>query len=386
MKPRILHISADYPDRFQPAKTQAISGLVEGTGDQFEHLVVSLNRAVGATGVIRPGQTIQRDLTGSLLALCYAAPPAAVAIGSAMARLADTVARELAEVDFRPDLIQGHKLTIEGLLARQLSARIGVPFALTLQGNTDQKLMTQRPDRLPLIRQIWLEARTIMAFAPWTAQWCTARLGHAKRSVSIIPCLLGHDAILPPKQGGMLIRTAFHLDFWRNKNLPALLAAISRLAPQFPSLRLEIAGGGSPDAVTAIQHQIAKRGLEDRVSLVGPVAPEAIQAWFNAAALFALPSRRESFGMVFAEALLAGTPVIHPRGAAIDGFFPDRAFARSVAADNPQELGATIGELLSHQAEAKAQLAAAQAAGQLDLFRRDKVLASYAAFLRQALR
>ena len=385
MKPRILHLSADYPDQFAPAKTRAISGLVEGTADEFDHMVISLNRIGGASGLIRPGHIVRRNRSGSVLALAYAAPPAAVAVSSVMRRLADAVALELAEANFKPDLIQGHKLTVEGPLARHLSNRLGVPFTLTLQGNTDQKLMTLRPDRLPMIRQVWREASAIMAFAPWTAEWCAARLGQPRLPVAIVPCLLGHDAILPPTPGEMLVRTAFHLDFWRNKNVPALLAAISRLARQFPSLRLEIAGGGSPDAIAAIQRKIAKRGLEERVSLAGPIAPAEIQAWFNQAAVFALPSRRESFGMVFAEALLAGTPVIYPRGAAIDGFFPGKAFARAVAADDPEEFSQVLSAMLTNQALTKLALATAQQRGELDSFRRLKALSRYSSFLTGAL-
>lgn len=386
MRPRILHLSADYPDQIEPTKTRAISGLVEGTSDSFEHFVVSLNRQGGLAGFLRPGRVLHRQGSDGMLGLSYAAPPAAVAIGPATHRLADTLAVELAAGGMLPDLIQGHKLTVEGLLAQQLSQRLGVPYVLTLQGNTDQKLLTQRPDRLFSIRRVWQGARGIMAFAPWTAQWCAARLGQSPLPVAVIPCLLGQDAILAPVPGSNVVRTAFHLDFWRNKNVSTLLTAIKQLDEEFPALRLEIAGGGSPDAQMAIAREIAKHSRGDRVSLVGPIVPTAIQAWFNGAALCALPSRRESFGMVFAEALLAGTPVIYPRGAAIDGFFSDQPFARSVSANDPEELAAAIGDLLNHQADTKAQLAQAQAAGQLNLFRRSKVLANYAAFLWQALR
>ena len=319
MKPRILHLSADYPDRFQPAKTRAIAGLIEGTTEHFDHLVVSLNRQGGRAGLLRPGRVVASDKTGTVTALRYAAPPAAVAITMPMARLADWLADELAGIGFRPDLIQAHKLTVEGVLAQRLAARLGVPFALTLQGNTDQKLLRQRPDRLQILRQVWGEARAIMAFAPWTADWCTSRLGEPQAPVCLNPCLLPHDDMLAPVLSPDLIRTAFNLDFWRNKNVDTLLEAITRLTPRLPGVRLEIAGSGSAAAAQHISARIARLGLTEAVRLIGPVSPDQIQPWFNGAAVFALPSRRESFGMVFAEALLAGTPVIHPRGAAIDG-------------------------------------------------------------------
>lgn len=385
MKPRILHLSADYPDKFQPAKTRAISGLIEGTGDQFEHLVVSLNRKGGLAGLLNAGRIMELIRSDRVLGIRYAAPPAVAAINPAMDQLSVALVEELTRSGFKPDLIQGHKLTIEGVLAAHLSFQLGVPYVLTLQGNTDQKLLSLRPDRLPKMRQIWREACGIMAFAPWTANWCTTRLGQPAGSAVIIPCLLPHDTMLPPIMSEQVIRTAFNLDYWRNKNIATLLTAIAQLAPRFPEVRLEIAGSGSAEAKRAIAGLTAKLDLTDRVKLVGSVAPASIQAWLNGAAAFALPSRRESFGMVFAESLLAGTPVIHPRGAAIDGFFPGARFARAVAATDPQRLSAALAEFLLYQDDTKAALAAAQQSGKLDVFRRENVLRTYAGFLQRAL-
>jgi glycosyltransferase involved in cell wall biosynthesis len=382
MKPRILHLSADYPDSLDPAKTSAIRGLVEGTRDQFDHFVVSLNRRNGWAG----GRVDKLVASEGMLACRYHGPPAAVAIESVMQGLASALRPAIEEQGFKPDLIQGHKLTVEGYLARHLAALLGVPYALTLQGNTDQKLMRQRPDRNRAIRRIWHDAASVMAFAPWTEEWCRERLGQPAQPVAVIPCLIPHDAILPPAVTPPLVRTAFNLDFWRNKNVTTLLAAVARLVQGGREVRLEIAGGGSPAAVAAIEQLIGRHGLTDRVALVGPIAAERIQAWFNGAALFALPSRRESFGMVFAEALLGGTPVIHPQGAAIDGYFPGASFARGVAAEDPAALAETIGAMLDDNPAIKAELATAQAGPALQRFRRDSVLGDYTWFLRGALR
>ena len=385
MKPRILHLSADYPDRFQPAKTRAISGLVEGTSEQFDHLVVSLNRTGGIGGLIRPGHIVRRDLSGSVLALSYAAPPAAVAIGSAMARLADAVARELAELNFSPDLIQGHKLTVEGLAAKRLAERLKVPYVITVQGNTDQKLLSYRPDRLRHIRSVWDGAKSVMAFAPWAAEWCEKRLGQRHGPLSIIPCLIAHDARVAPSVSSPLIRTAFNLDFWRNKNVETLLAAVQLVAIDHPEVRLEIAGEGSTAAHAAIAKQIAARGQCDRVRLVGAIAPDRIQSWFNGAAVLALPSRRESFGMVFAESLLAGTPVIFSRGTAIDGFFPGADFARSVDPEDAKGIAAVLLDMITRNASIKFDLANKQAQHAFDIFSREQILADYTTFLETAL-
>lgn len=384
IKPRILDVSADYPDQFQPGKTRAIAGLVSGTADHFDHLVISLNREGGMKGLLKPGCLLEHHIADQVLAVRYAAPPAIVGTERAMSRLSDWIVEQLRRLDFRPDLIHGHKLSVEGFLARQLANQLGVPYALTLQGNTDQKLLSQRPDRTGAMRKIWREASQIMAFAPWTASWCVNRLGARTEPVAIIPCILSHDAVIAPSRSRHLVRTAFNLDFWRNKNITTLLYAIAQLVPQFPEIRLEIAGDGSKAAFDTIAEQISRMQLQDRVELVGPIPPEDIQNWFNGAAVFALATRRESFGMVFAEALLAGTPVIYPTDAAIHGFFHDRPFARDVKPDDAGSIANGLALMLAQQDSIKDELAKAQQSGELDLFRREAVLEAYARFLHRA--
>lgn len=385
MKQRILHLSADYPDLFQPNKTRAISGLVEGTADDFDHFVISLNRMGGTQGWTSPGKILEcrEDVRG--LAVLYAAPPAQLAIARPMRNLVAGLIGKLDELGFRPDLVQGHKLTIEGVAARMLAQELRIPYVLTLQGNTDQKLLRRRPDRSPLIGQVWHGARDIMALAPWTAAWCESRLARRDTPTRVIACALSHDAIIPPAATPLRLRTAFNLDHWRNKNIATLLTAIKFMRDQGTTVELQIAGQGSDESRLAIVERTLQAGLQDQVSLVGQIEPEQMQAWSNGATLFVLPSHRESFGMVFAEALLAGAPVIYPRGAAIEGFFPSASFARSVDADDAEELAQTLLDMIANVAPIKSELETSQARGDLDLLRRDFVLDRYREFLSQSL-
>lgn len=385
MKQRVLHLSADYPDLFQPSKTRAISGLIEGTAGNFDHFVVSLNRHGGLGQWANPGKMLDcRDDTHGI-SVVYAAPPAQIAIVRPMRALVQDLLARLAEREFRPDVVHGHKLTIEGVAARIIARALQVPYVLTLQGNTDQKLTRLRPDRSRLIGEVWQGAHDIMALAPWTARWCESRLPRRDKPTKVIPCPLAHDEIIAPCSAPSRLRTAFSLDHWRNKNITTLLEAIKLLRERGNIVPLEIAGQGSEESRQAIQRQINQSGLHSQVRLVGHIDPEHMQAWSNGATLFALPSHRESFGMVFAEALLAGAPVIFPRGAAIDGFFPNASFARPVDADDAADLAETLQDMLANITAIKANLEQAQASGELNLFRREFVLGQYRDFLSQSL-
>lgn len=92
------------------------------------------------------------------------------------------------------------------------------------------------------------------------------------------------------------------------------LAALSSLAWKLTCV-------GSPmrhsDAADTLQSQIRRASIGDRVALVGELTGDALEAAYRAADLFVLPTRHEGYGMVVAEALARGIPVISTRTGAI---------------------------------------------------------------------
>ena len=90
------------------------------------------------------------------------------------------------------------------------------------------------------------------------------------------------------------------------KDHATLISAFAHLAERFPDWRLRIVGEGA--LRPALQRQVDSLSLGDRIELPGVVAQ--IGDEYAAAQLFVLPSRYESFGLVTAEAMVHGLPVI----------------------------------------------------------------------------
>lgn len=65
-----------------------------------------------------------------------------------------------------------------------------------------------------------------------------------------------------------------------------------------------------PPHAAAFRHALAESGLTARVQLLGVQTPEQVQTAMAQAALLALLSENEPYGMVYAESLAAGTPVL----------------------------------------------------------------------------
>lgn len=378
MKPLIVHITADYPDSIDASKTRAIAALVEGTRDRFDHRVYSLNRdGSGVRAFLAPGSVQPADERDGILSWRYAAPSKGLFLARSMRGVADAILADLNKFGLTPALIHGHKLSFEGIAAQRIAHQLGVPFALTLQGNTDQKLIGTRRDLGQRYRAIWHEAALVMAFAPWIERFCEAQFGVRSGPTIALPCVPAADTIIAPRETGPRVLSAFRLSDWRNKNIVAVAKACVAIRSEFPELTLEIAGGGSSEDARAVDQALASAGAGEFARRVGRIAPDAIQKWMNSGAVFAMPSLRESFGMVFVEALMAGCPIVYPRGAAVDGFFDDAVFAVGVSALDDSGIGRAIGTMLRNLESNKVTLAKWQSSASAARFMSKGILAHY---------
>jgi glycosyltransferase involved in cell wall biosynthesis len=87
------------------------------------------------------------------------------------------------------------------------------------------------------------------------------------------------------------------------KNHGLLLEVLART-----DVHLAIAGDG--ELREWLVEEIEARGLQDRVTLVGEIAPSSVGRFLAAGDLFVFPSKYEAFGMAAAEAMQAGLPVL----------------------------------------------------------------------------
>jgi len=78
--------------------------------------------------------------------------------------------------------------------------------------------------------------------------------------------------------------------------------------------RLVIAGPDEGGHIAAVQAAVASAGLGSVIHFTGPLAGPAKARAYQEADLFLLPSYSENFGLVIAEALAAGLPVVTTHG------------------------------------------------------------------------
>jgi glycosyltransferase involved in cell wall biosynthesis len=112
--------------------------------------------------------------------------------------------------------------------------------------------------------------------------------------------------------------------FYRRKRVDSLLLAAAALRVRIPGIEFRIVGDG-PRA-SSLKRLAQRLDLSGTVSWLGNVTRAQLAAEYNRASIFCLPSEQEAFGIVLAEAMAAGAPVIAARAAAIPEVAPQAAF------------------------------------------------------------
>ena len=98
------------------------------------------------------------------------------------------------------------------------------------------------------------------------------------------------------------------------KGIELLLEALSHLKPDLDGYEVIIAGEGEPDYVETLKKAAISFGLSEVVIFVGGVYGAEKVSLLQSADFFVLPTYSENFGIVVAEALACGTPVITTHG------------------------------------------------------------------------
>jgi glycosyltransferase involved in cell wall biosynthesis len=135
--------------------------------------------------------------------------------------------------------------------------------------------------------------------------------------------------------------------FYERKGVPLLVRAFARVAADFPDAVLRIAGDG--DTRGEVEAAIRESGVSSRVQLLGRRSHEDVLQEMTWADLFVLPGWDEPFGVVFAEALSAGCPIIYASDGGISDIAVDGTHGIAVAPRSEDSLMSAIKALLSDE-------------------------------------
>jgi phosphatidyl-myo-inositol dimannoside synthase len=128
------------------------------------------------------------------------------------------------------------------------------------------------------------------------------------------------------------------------KHLHDLIHAAARLRERIPGLTVRIVGKGPEyQRLEALARHL---GLVRTVEFLGEVSAAGLAVEYVSAQCFCLPSVQEGFGIVFAEALAAGLPVVACRAAAVPEVVEHGSTGLLVTPGRPDEIADALEQML----------------------------------------
>jgi glycosyltransferase involved in cell wall biosynthesis len=129
------------------------------------------------------------------------------------------------------------------------------------------------------------------------------------------------------------------------KGLDTLVDAYRLLREDRPGLRLRIAGRGKDGA--ALERLLVDAGVADGVEILGAVSDGVRLELLRTASIMLMPSRFEGFGLVAAEAMAAGVPLVASDAGSLPEVIDPPVGGVTVPAGDAGALAEAVGQLLA---------------------------------------
>ena len=192
-----------------------------------------------------------------------------------------------------------------------------IPYIISLRGSDvpsydidNQCIEVLHYPLKPLTRRIWRKAKYVIALSNGLRD--LALKIAPDQEIHVIGNGIETDVFIPrgdhqKNSGGLHLISVARLI--KRKGLQHILQALHELND--PSIKLSIVGSGNYEKKLMLLSE--SLGLKESVTFYGYCPREELSALYRRADVFILPSLSESFGIVFAEAMSSGLPIIGSR-------------------------------------------------------------------------
>lgn len=253
--------------------------------------------------------------------------------------------------------IHATTLFSDGAVALKLKQKYGIPFIVAVRNTDVNVFMRFTPHLWNVHREVIQAAEKVIFISP-NLQHRVANHWTLSKQVDLLA------------QKGVVIPNGLN-DFWlqnidthhtaadpysivyvgkfdTNKNVLRLMHAVFRLRSSIPNIHLSLVGGGGE------QEHTVKQLVEHFPALFsyhGKITDKVLlRNMYRKNRVFAMPSKKETFGLVYLEAMSQGLHVLYTRGEGIDGMF-DKKVGEAVNALSEEEICEGLEKMLLHPEE-----------------------------------
>jgi len=210
----------------------------------------------------------------------------------------------------RPDIIHAQSALWGGVAAMQLSAEEGIPFLVTEHSSAYPRHEI-RPWEWPSVERCFRASTQAACVSPFLADELHTALPEV--SFTVIPNMVDATffTLSPAPKGNSTPSFLTVAGLNQKKGIGVLLEAFALYRQSGGCWNLEIGGDGP--LRQQLMQQATRLHLEESVRFLGQLTRLQVREAMWRASAFVLPSRVETFGLVVAEALATGLPVIATR-------------------------------------------------------------------------
>lgn len=249
----------------------------------------------------------------------------------------------------KPSFIVAHNLWSDGMVAWLYSIYSGVPFIVAVRNTDINHFIPKLPHFRWLIKKLVKDSERVV--------FINKAYAHRLRRdfPSIYKKINGHSVIYngiddqwfilsrSKEEGEREKQVCFLGSFVKNKNLKNSVLAIQLLRNEGMDIKYVAIGGSEKQFINAT-------GLEE-IPGWAKVIPRIIDRSlirdrFVNSRVFLMPSFKETFGLVYIEALSQGCCIVHSEGEGIDGVF-NRPFIRSVKPCMVGDIASKVRQLIN---------------------------------------
>ncbi len=211
-------------------------------------------------------------------------------------------------VAIQPAILHAHWWIPGGVIGACVAWATGVPLVITTHG-TDVELLRQKRWAIPLARFAFARARAVTCGSQYLRAQLLALDVVAPARVHVIPMPIHSQFETPnPRRENPDFEILAVARLTAQKSLDTLIAAVALVRERGLAARVKIIGDGPARA--ELQARADALNLQAAVTFLGTVSRAELLAHYAQCAVFVLPSIREGLGLVLAEALLCGAPVV----------------------------------------------------------------------------
>lgn len=216
----------------------------------------------------------------------------------------------------KPDIIHAHCALFGGVAAIRIKEKYNIPVVITEHSSSILNGFVRSHEK-DIVMEAYNKADALISVGRSLG---AAMSNYTDKRIKIIPNIVDIKKFnLNSKKNKKEFKFISICNLKENKGVKELIDAFYKCFKDKLEVKLEIIGEGVERE--ALLNQIVDLNLSNQVELVGAIGRDKIRKYLDNADAFVLPSKYETFGIAYIEALACGLPIIATKCGGPEDFF-----------------------------------------------------------------